>query len=36
VMSPGHITTTSALRGVFLSDLRTREEFLKLIDKSKQ
>jgi len=36
VMSPGHITTTSALRGIFLSDLRTREEFLKLIDKSNQ
>jgi GTP cyclohydrolase I len=36
VMSPGHITTTSALRGIFLSDLRTREEFLKLIGKSKQ
>ncbi|MCS7307999.1 MAG: GTP cyclohydrolase I FolE [Aquificaceae bacterium] len=33
VMSPGHLTVTSALRGVFLSDLRTREEFLKLIDK---
>ncbi len=31
VMSPGHITTTSALRGVFLSDIRTREEFFKLI-----
>lgn len=30
-MSPGHITTTSALRGVFLKDMRTREEFLKLI-----
>ena len=35
VMSPGHLTTTSALRGVFLSDLRTREEFLKLIGKSR-
>jgi GTP cyclohydrolase I len=34
VMSPGHLTTTSALRGLFLSDLRTREEFLKLIGKS--
>ncbi|MCS7171469.1 MAG: GTP cyclohydrolase I FolE [Aquificaceae bacterium] len=33
VMSPGHLTVTSALRGLFLSDLRTREEFLKLIDK---
>ena len=31
-MSPGHITTTSALRGVFLKDMRTREEFLKLIN----
>ncbi len=31
VISPGHITTTSALRGVFLKDIRTREEFLKLI-----
>lgn len=31
VMSPGHITTTSALRGLFLKDMRTREEFLKLI-----
>lgn len=31
VISPGHITTTSALRGAFLKDLRTREEFLKLI-----
>ncbi|MEN3034486.1 MAG: GTP cyclohydrolase I FolE [Aquificaceae bacterium] len=31
VMSPGHLTTTSALRGAFLKDLRTREEFLKLI-----
>ena len=30
-MSPGHITTTSALRGVFLDDMKTREEFLKLI-----
>ncbi len=30
-MSPGHITTTSALRGVFLKDMKTREEFLKLI-----
>ena len=29
-MSPGHVTTTSALRGVFLSDMKTREEFLKL------
>jgi len=35
VMSPGHLTTTSALRGVFLSDLRTREEFLKLIQKTR-
>ncbi len=34
VMSPGHLTITSALRGLFLSDLRTREEFLKLIGKS--
>ncbi|MFN3871305.1 MAG: GTP cyclohydrolase I FolE [Aquificaceae bacterium] len=33
VMSPGHLTVTSALRGAFLSDLRTREEFLKLIGK---
>ena len=31
VMSPDHVTTTSALRGVFLKDIRTREEFLKLI-----
>ncbi len=31
VMSPGHTTTTSALRGVFLEDIKTREEFLKLI-----
>jgi len=31
VMSPGHKTTTSALRGVFLEDLKAREEFLKLI-----
>ncbi|WP_457600922.1 GTP cyclohydrolase I FolE [Hydrogenivirga sp.] len=30
-MSPGHITTTSALRGVFLNDMKTREEFLKLV-----
>ncbi len=30
-MSPGHITTTSALRGAFLKDMKTREEFLKLI-----
>jgi len=29
-MSPGHTTTTSALRGVFLNDMKTREEFLKL------
>jgi len=35
VMSPGHLTTTSALRGIFLSDLRTREEFLKLIQKAR-
>ncbi|MGB9873474.1 MAG: GTP cyclohydrolase I FolE [Hydrogenobacter sp.] len=35
VMSPGHLTVTSALRGVFLSDMRTREEFLKLIRKEK-
>lgn len=33
VMSPGHLTVTSALRGLFLSDLRTREEFLKIIGK---
>ncbi|RMH79427.1 MAG: GTP cyclohydrolase I FolE [Acidobacteria bacterium] len=33
VMSPGHLTITSALRGLFLNDLRTREEFLKLIGK---
>ncbi len=31
VMSPGHITVTSALRGVFMRDIKTREEFLKLI-----
>ncbi len=31
VMAPGHMTITSALRGVFLEDMRTREEFLKLI-----
>ena len=31
VMAPGHLTVTSALRGLFLSDLRTREEFIKLI-----
>ena len=31
VMSPGHVTTTSALRGAFLKDIKTREEFLKLI-----
>jgi len=30
-MSPEHLTVTSALRGVFLRDIRTREEFLKLI-----
>ncbi len=30
-MSPGHITVTSALRGAFLKDMRTREEFLKLV-----
>ncbi len=30
-MSPGHVTTTSALRGVFLDDMKTREEFLKLV-----
>lgn len=30
-MSPGHLTVTSALRGVFLKDMRTREEFLKLV-----
>ncbi len=34
VMSPRHLTVTSALRGVFLKDIRTREEFLKLIKKS--
>ncbi len=33
-MSPGHITTTSALRGVFLEDMKTREEFLKLINRA--
>jgi len=33
-MSPGHITTTSALRGVFLKDMKTREEFLKLIGRA--
>ncbi len=32
-MSPGHITTTSALRGVFEEDLKTKEEFFKLISK---
>lgn len=31
VMSPGHLTVTSALRGKLLEDLKTREEFLKLI-----
>lgn len=31
VMSPGHLTVTSALRGQLLEDLKTREEFLKLI-----
>ncbi|NPB07513.1 MAG: GTP cyclohydrolase I FolE [Aquificae bacterium] len=31
VMSPGHLTVTSALRGVFLKDMKTREEFLKLV-----
>ena len=31
VMSPGHITVTSALRGQFLKDIKTREEFLKLV-----
>lgn len=31
VMSPGHLTVTSALRGRLLEDLKTREEFLKLI-----
>ena len=31
VMSPEHLTVTSALRGVFLKDIRTREEFLKLV-----
>ncbi|GBC88250.1 GTP cyclohydrolase 1 [bacterium HR13] len=36
VMSPGHITTTSALRGIFLSDIRTREEFLKLIKRGRE
>ncbi|RLJ70397.1 GTP cyclohydrolase I [Hydrogenivirga caldilitoris] len=30
-MSPGHQTVTSALRGVFLKDMKTREEFLKLV-----
>lgn len=29
--SPDHLTVTSALRGIFLKDMRTREEFLKLI-----
>ncbi len=32
-MSPGHKTTTSALKGLFESDLKTREEFFKLIGK---
>jgi GTP cyclohydrolase I len=36
VMSPGHLTVTSALRGAFLSDIRTREEFLKLIRKERE
>jgi len=31
VMSPGHVTITSDLRGVFIEDIKTREEFLKLI-----
>ncbi len=31
VMSPGHMTVTSALRGIFMKDIKTREEFLKLI-----
>ncbi len=33
VMSPGHITTTSALKGIFEKDLKTREEFFKLISR---
>ncbi len=31
VRSPGHSTITSSLRGNFLSDIRTKEEFFKLI-----
>jgi len=34
VLSPDHLTVTSALRGVFLKELKTREEFLKLIKSS--
>ncbi len=31
VQTPGHLTVTSALRGIFLKDQRTREEFLKIV-----
>ncbi len=31
VMAPGHVTITSDLRGAFMKDIKTREEFLKLV-----